>query len=409
VTIHQTPRKAAQAFIFVTLVFDTLGMGIASPVMPKLVGELTGGDAARVAEVFGVFGTLFFVGVFFGAPVQGALSDSYGRRPVILISCFVTALDYAIVALAPNLGWFYVGRALVGLAAGNIAASIAYLIDVTPPEERVRMFSFAGAAANVGIAFGPAIGGIAGTYSLRLPFWIAVGLCLVNALYGLFVLPESLPPEKRSRFSWRNTNPVSSMTGILRDYPIMLKWFAVIVLANLAQLGANSIFPVYLSYRYNWSPIDLSIYMSYFGFMSIFLQAAVIPGLTLRFKDLTLLGIGAVLQSLAIALCGLSPFGLGYVGFATLWGLGSMMLGAITNGFLSQSIGQSDQGRVQGAARSLSSLVGLVAPGLFAFMLATGIRLGGKPFSGIAYVVSGVLSAIAALMILDIVRKNAKR
>jgi DHA1 family tetracycline resistance protein-like MFS transporter len=384
-------------------------MGIASPVLPKLVGELTGGDAARVAEVFGVFGTLFFIGVFFGAPVQGALSDSYGRRPVILISCFVTALDYAIVALAPNLGWFYVGRALVGLAAGNIAASVAYLIDVTPAEERVRMFSFAGAAANVGTAFGPVIGGIAGTYDLRLPFWIAVGLCLVNALYGLFVLPESLAPENRSRFTWRSSNPVSAMTGILRDYPIMLKWFVVIVLANMAQIGVNSIFTVYTSYRYGWSPIDLSIYLSYFGFMSIFLQAAVIPGLTLRFKDLTLLGIGAVLQSLCIALCGLSPFGLGYIGLATFWGLGSMMLGAITNGFLSQSIGQSDQGRVQGAARSLSSLVGLVAPGLFAFMLASGIRFGGKPLSGAAYVVSGVLSAVAALMILNIVRQNAKR
>ncbi len=397
-------RQAAHAFIFVTLVFDTMGMGIASPVLPKLVTQLSGGDAARVAEIFGIFGTLFFVGVFLGAPVQGALADSYGRRRVILISCFVTAVDYMIVALAPTLGWLYVGRAMVGLAAGNIAAVVAYLIDITPAEDRIRMFSFAGAAANVGTAVGPLIGGVAGTYNLRLPFWIAAGLCLVNALYGLFILPESLPPEKRSTFSWRNTNPITAVTGIVRDYPAMLKWYAVIVLATASQLGVNSIFAVYTTYRYGWSPTNLGLYLTYFGCWSIFLQGVVVPVLTTRLSERTLVISGAALQAGFIVLCGLSPYGLGYVAFASLWALGLVLMSASVNGLLTRSIGDSDQGRVQGAARSVSSAVGLVAPGVFALMLADGIRFGGKAASGLPYIASGVLVMLATLVVLGIMQ-----
>jgi len=404
VTAPRPTRQPAQAFIFVTLMFDTMGMGIGGPVLPDLVRQMTGGDAARVAEVFGIFGTLFFVGVFFGAPLQGAISDSFGRRRIILISCVVTAIDYLIVALAPNLGWLYVGRSLVGIAAGNIAAVFSYLIDITPAEDRIRMFSFAGAAANVGTAVGPLIGGVAGTYNIRLPFWIAAGFCLINAVYGLFILPESLPPEKRAVFAWRNVNPLSAMIGVLRDYPVMVKWFAVIVLANAAVLGVNSIFPVYTTYRYDWSRADLSYYLTFFSLWALVLQAVLVPVMTRRFKQWTLFLIGSAFQAGAIVLCGLSPYWAGYVGFASAWAFGMVLMSASVNAMLSADVGDSDQGRVQGAARSLTSLVGLFAPGLFALILAWAIRFGGKALSGLPYIASGVLFVLATLVVISIYR-----
>jgi DHA1 family tetracycline resistance protein-like MFS transporter len=398
------PKLPAHAFIFVTLVFDTMAIGIASPVLPNLVEQLTGGDAAHVAEVFGVFGTLFFIAQFFAAPVQGALADAHGRRPVILISCFGMAADFVLMALAPTIGWLYVGRAISGIATGNIAAVVAYLIDVTPAEDRVRMFSFAGAAANIGTALGPLIGGVAGTYNLRAPFWIAVGLCLINALYGLFVLPESLKPENRAPFKWRHANPVGAGISVVRDYPVMVRWIASIVLFSVALMGVNSIYTVYTSYRYAWAPAQIGVYLSVLGFWNIAIQGAVVPFFAKRFKDTALLIGGTGMGAVALAACGLAPIGLAYAGFAMVSVIGLTFGNAALNGVLSKQIGPSDQARVQGALRSVNSIVGLIAPGLYALMLANSIRLGGPMTSGIPYLASGVLMAISTLVILPYVR-----
>jgi DHA1 family tetracycline resistance protein-like MFS transporter len=188
----------------------------------------------------------------------------------------------------------------------------------------------------------------------------------------------------------------------------MWKWLAVVVLANAAQLGVNSIYTVYVTYRYSWQPADLSVYLSYFGFLSIFLQAAVVPFMSRQFQEWTLLIVGAVLNSAFIALAGLAPFGLAYAACTSSWLLGMVLFSASTNSFLSRSIGDSDQGRVQGAARSVSSLVGLVAPGLFSLLLAYSIRFGGKPFSGVPFLVSGVLSVLTALLVVHVVRRQQK-
>ena len=403
------PRQAAVIFIFVTLVLDSMAGAIAYPVFPKLIGGMTHADAAHVAEVFGVFGTLFFVMQFFAAPVQGTLSDAFGRRPVILISAVGMAADYVIMALAPDLNWLYAGRAISGITAGGIAAATAYLIDVTPVAERTRIFGLAGAAASVGTAFGPALGGLAGEYNLRLPFWIAAGLSLLSAAYGWFVLPESLKAENRQPFALRHANPVSAMHGVFRTYPFLLWWALINVLYWLGTMGVNSIFAVYTSYRYGWSPREIGFYLGAVGVWSIVTQSLLLPVLIKRMTDRQAMIIGSLIQIVGIAAAGLAWNGIEYAVWALIWIVGLVLMGASTNTLVSARIGASDQGRVQGAFRSLNSVTGLFAPGLFALLLAHAIRDGGKPWSGGPYVLAGVMAAVGMIFAIRVTRGASAR
>lgn len=402
------PRQAAVIFIFVTLVLDGMAGAIAYPVFPKLIGGMTHADAAHVAEIFGVFGTLFFVMQFFAAPVQGTLADSFGRRPVILISAIGMAADYVIMALAPDVHWLYVGRAISGITAGSIAAATAYLIDVTPVAERTRIFGLAGAAASVGTAFGPALGGLAGEYNLRLPFWIAAGLSLLSAAYGWLVLPESLKPENRQPFALRHANPVSAMHGVFRAYPVLLWWALITALYWLGTMGVNSIFAVYTSYRYGWSPRDIGFYLGAVGVWSIVTQALILPVLIRWLNDRQAMIAGSLIQAVAIAAAGLVSSGIGYAAWALVWIVGLVLDGAATNTLVTAQIGASDQGRVQGAFRSLNSVTGLFAPGLFALLLAHAIRDGGKPWSGGPYVLSGVMVLVGLVIAMRVTRRATK-
>jgi DHA1 family tetracycline resistance protein-like MFS transporter len=397
-------RQAAIAFIFVTLVLDAMAGGIAYPVLPALVGKIGHADAAETAEIFGVFGTLFFVMQFFAAPLQGAMSDSFGRRPIILISTFGMALDYIVMALAPNIGWLYAGRTISGITAGSISAATAYLIDVTPASDRTRIFGLAGAAMSVGTAIGPALGGLAGSYDLRLPFWIAAGFGFASMLYGWFVLPESLKPEVRTSFTWRNANPVGAMSGIVRDYPILLWWALVLALYSIASMGVNSIYAVYVSYRYEWSPRDIGLYLTAVGIWSIVTQSLLLPLIIKRFNDRQAMIIGSIVQVIGIAAAGLVPMGIGYAVFAFVWIVGLVVDGAATNTILSEAVSASDQGRTQGAARSLTSVTGLIAPLIFSQILAFSIRAGGKPLSGLPYVTSGVLTLVGLVVAIRVTR-----
>jgi DHA1 family tetracycline resistance protein-like MFS transporter len=209
------PRRAALAFVFVTVVLDMLALGMIVPVLPKLVVTFEGGDTASAARIYGLFGTVWALMQLVFSPVLGALSDRFGRRPVILLSNLGLGLDYLLMAWAPTLGWLLVGRIISGITAATFATAGAYIADVTPPEKRAGAFGMLGAAFGVGFVLGPAVGGVLGHIAPRLPFWVAGAFSIVNALYGLLVLPESLPPERRSPFSWRRANPVGSLKHIV--------------------------------------------------------------------------------------------------------------------------------------------------------------------------------------------------
>ena len=209
-------RRAAATFIFFTVTLDMLALGLIAPVLPRLIEGFLHGDTSSAARMLGLFGTVFAAMQFFFSPILGSLSDRFGRRPVVLLSNFGLGLDYILMAWAPALNWLFLGRVISGLTASSIPTAMAYMADVTPRERRAAAFGMLNAAFGIGFVLGPAVGGFLGNINPRLPFWVAGGLSLVNGLYGLFVLPESLSRANRSPFSWARANPVGSLNLLNR-------------------------------------------------------------------------------------------------------------------------------------------------------------------------------------------------
>ncbi|MGA9867405.1 MAG: MFS transporter, partial [Acetobacteraceae bacterium] len=243
---------AAIAFILVTVTLDMLALAIIIPVLPELVLGFLGNDTARAARVFGVFGTAWALMQFLFSPVQGALSDRFGRRPVILLSNFGLGLDYVLMALAPGIGLLFVGRVISGISAASISTAGAYIADVSAPEKRAAGFGLISVAFGIGFVLGPALGGVLGQMSPRLPFWVAAALSLANGMYGLLVLPESLPPDRRVGFAWRRANPIGALR-LLLAYPGLLGLAVISFLYSLAHQALPAVFVLYGYYRYGWS------------------------------------------------------------------------------------------------------------------------------------------------------------
>ena len=378
-------RKAALAFIFITVLIDVLSFGVIIPVLPHLVEEFTGGDIASAARWVGVFGMVFAAVQFISTPVQGALSDRYGRRPVILISCLGLGLDFIFMALASSLGMLLVGRILSGIASASFTTANAYIADVTSPEQRARSFGMIGAAFGLGFVVGPLIGGWLGGIDLRLPFWFAAGLALLNFLYGLFVLPESLPAQRRSpRFDSAHANPFGALV-MLRRYPQVFGLAAVVFLAQLAHYVYPSIFVLFADYRYGWGPREVSWVLAVVGVLSIVVNAGLV-GRTVKAlgeRRTLLLGLGC-------GVVGFAVYGAAPNGWVFMLGLPVSALWALaapaTQALVTREVGAEVQGRIQGALMSLVSLAGIAGPLLFAnvFALFVGehapVQLPGAPW-----------------------------
>lgn len=388
------PRRAAVVFIFITVVLDILALGIVIPVLPVLVEDFLGGDTAQAAMMFGLFGTVWALMQFIFAPVLGALSDRFGRRPVILISCFGLGLDYVLMAVAPSLGWLFVGRVLSGITAASFTTAGAYISDVTPIEKRAAGFGMIGAAFGVGFVLGPAVGGILGAVDPRLPFWVAGGLALANAAYGYFVLPESLPPEKRKPFSWRNANPMGSLQ-LLRRYPGLMGLASVSVMYHLVHHVLPSVFVLYVGYRYGWNPRDTGLTLAAVGVMSIIVQGGLVRPLVARFGERRVL-----LTGLSGGIVGYAIFGLAAA--PTMFWLGLPVFGLMglfnpsLQALMTRRVSASDQGQLQGINGSFMGLTGIVGPGLFTwtFALAIGPRAGWH-VPGAPFVLASVLLTVA--------------
>jgi DHA1 family tetracycline resistance protein-like MFS transporter len=246
-------RRAATIFIFITVLIDMLTFGMIGPVLPKLIASFVGNNYANAAELIGLFATAWALMQFFCSPLLGMLSDRVGRRPVILVSNAVTVIDYAIMALAPNLWWLFAGRVLSGIATANMSTASAYIADVTPPEKRAAAFGMIGSAFGLGFVLGPAIGGLVGNVNPRFTFWVAAGFALLNTLYGLFVLPESLARERRTpRLEWKRANPVGSLRLLRSHHQLWgLTW------VNFITYVGHEVFPnvwvIYCIAAFGWS------------------------------------------------------------------------------------------------------------------------------------------------------------
>ncbi|MCH1495116.1 MAG: TCR/Tet family MFS transporter, partial [Rubripirellula sp.] len=328
------PRQAAIAFILVTLFIDILGIGVIVPVLPELIIELLWGHSATTAETITVVDPLTGVGEvitrdkmysiagryagviaasyafmqFIFAPIMGVLSDRFGRRPVILVSLFGLGIDFLIQGFATSIGWLFAGRILAGVMGANFTTANAYIADVSTDETRARNFGFMGMMFGLGFTIGPAIGGLLGDLSPRLPFFVAAGLALVNWLYGYFVLPESLPPEKRASLSFREANPFSSIMR-LGAYPIVAGLAIVFMCKSLAQRGLENVWVLYTSYRYEWDTTTNGMALGLVGICAIVVQGGLVRPVVKRFGERKTVIFGSVVGTLGFLGYGLANEG----------------------------------------------------------------------------------------------------
>ncbi|MGH7186854.1 MAG: MFS transporter, partial [Pseudomonadota bacterium] len=269
------PRRAALAFIFITVMLDMLALGMIIPVLPRLVMDFVGGDTASASKIYGLFGTAWALMQFLFQPLAGALSDRVGRRPVVLLSNLGLGLDYVLMALAPNLIWLFIGRIISGITAASFSTAGAYIADVMPPEKRAGGFGMIGAAFGIGFVLGPAFGGLLGGMDPRLPFWVAAGFSLANLLYGYFILPESLPRERRASLTLGRANPLGSLK-LLRRHRELLGLALVHFLYNLAHHSLPSVFVLYAFYRYGWDERIVGLTLAGVGVCAMVVQGGMI-------------------------------------------------------------------------------------------------------------------------------------
>lgn len=361
------PRRAATLFIFVTVLIDMVTFGMIGPVLPKLIAGFVDNNYARAAEIIGVFATVWALMQFFCSPLLGMLSDRIGRRPVILISNAVTVVDYAIMALAPNLSWLFAGRVLSGIATSNMSAASAYIADVTPPEKRAAAFGMLGSAFGLGFVLGPAIGGLVGNINPRLTFWAAAAFALLNTLYGLFVLPESLARERRTpKLEWKRANPVGSLR-LLRSHHELWGLTWVNAITYLAHEVFPNVWVIYCIAAFGWSTGSVGLTLALVGTVSAINQATMVGRVVKRLGERRTL-----LASLVIAVAGLALMGTnnGILFLIAAVVISLPMYQASSQALMTRRVGPEAQGELQGALGSIRGISMLIGPSLFTLTFA---------------------------------------
>jgi MFS transporter, DHA1 family, tetracycline resistance protein len=393
------PRGATVAFIFVTILLDMLALGIVIPILPKLIESFVANDTASAARIFGLFGTAWALMQFIFSPLFGSLSDRFGRRPVILLSNFGLAADYVLMALAPSLAWLFLGRVISGITSASISTAFAYIADTTAPDRRAAVFGKIGVAFGAGFILGPALGGLVGGLSPRLPFWVAAGLSFANGLYGLLILPESLPKERRAAFRWKSANPIG-MLPLLRSSRALAGLQVANFFAQLAHVVLPSVFVLYAGYRYGWDVKTVGLTLAIVGVCSMVVQGLAIGPIVKRLGERRALLLGLGFGAAGFLIYGVAPTGPWFwlgIPVMALWGVS----GAATQALMTRMVAPDQQGQLQGATASVQSLSQLLGPFLFTLTFAYFIsdsapfKLPGAPFL-LAAVLLVLAAAIAA-------------
>lgn len=389
-------RRATIAFILVTALLDVMSMGIIIPVLPQLIEKLAGSNSA--AGLWnGVFVALWAAMQFVCSPIIGSLSDRFGRRPVILTSIAGLALDFVLVALAPNLWWLALGRILAGVTSSSFTSVFAYMADITAPEDRARGYGLIGAAFSGGFVAGPLLGGLLGEISLRAPFWAAAGLTAVAFLYGLFVLPESLPPEKRMAFSWKRANPFGALR-LLQSHRELSGLAIVTFMLHFAHHLFSAVFVLYAGDRYGWGAWQVGTLLAMVGVLDMAVQGMLVGPVVRRLGDRATMVVGLGFGALGVAAMGLASNGWLFIAAMfpnALWGLAMPTLQSL----MTQHVSESEQGQLQGATNSVASIAGVLSPVFFGTIYSLSVGPApALPFIGSAFLISAaVLGGAAAL------------
>ncbi|MBY0113841.1 MAG: TCR/Tet family MFS transporter [Phycisphaerales bacterium] len=387
-------HRPALGFIFFTLLLDVLGFGLLIPVAPKLVQQLEGGKLQNAAWIYGLLVATYSIMQFFFSPILGALSDRFGRRPVLLVALFGSGLDYFAAALAPNLLVLFITRAINGISGASFTVCNAYIADVTPPERRHIGFGLAGAAFGLGFVIGPLLGGLLGHYDIRYPFWAAGFLTLINWLYGYFVLPESLSRERREHAArtQANLNPLGTM-GVLARYPRVGRMAAALFLVNLAMFGLHSTWVLFTDEKFGWSSVQVGLSLMFVGLGAAVVQGGLarklIPALGERNSLIYGLGVGTV----AYAAYALVPEGWMIYVVVVVASLGGIC-GPAGQAIITKSVASHEQGAVQGSLMGLQSIANILGPligtNVFAYFISDRAPI---HFPGAPLMVSSVLAA----------------
>ncbi len=398
------PRKAALSFIFITLFLDILGIGLIIPITPRLVGTFVSDPSAQ-SRTYGAFIALYAVMQFLFSPILGALSDKVGRRPVILGSLAGAGIDYLVMAMAPTLGLLFLGRLVSGITGASLTAATAYIADVSPPEKRAQNFGIIGIAFGLGFVAGPALGGIVGDFGqkmglgLRLPFFVAAGLSLVNAAYGAFVLPESLSLANRKAFSLSRANAFSAIVALKR-YPVVLGLAASLCLRNLAEFSLHAVWVLFTAYKFHWGIRETGISLALVGIVAAVVQGGLIRPIVRTIGERRAVLVGYGIAAFAYALYGVAAAGWMMYAIIVVTGFGGIA-GPTTQAIISRQIPANEQGAVQGALTSLSSLMGILAPALattlFGYFISprAPVHLPGAPFFSSALLTLAALAMAA--------------
>jgi len=396
--------KLAFAFIFVTVLLDSIGFGIIMPVVPHLIMDITGDGVADAARIAGLLMFTFAAMQFIASPILGNLSDRYGRRPILLFSLLAMGCNFLLMGWAPTLIWLFVGRMISGVSASTYGTANAYIADTFPPEKRAQYFALLGAGFGMGFIVGPAIGGFLGEYGPRTPFFAAAGLTFVNVIYGFFLLPESLKPENRRAFSLTRANPLAAIRQLWR-YPVVVMLLFVSFFYSLGHFALPSVWAFFTIEKFQWTPRDIGISLSAVGVAMIFVQAYLIRLVLPLWGPMKTAVVGLIATAISF-------FGYAFIPFA--WMMYVVIAIGALQGFVMPSIQSMMSGRVpanaqgelQGAIGSLSGLVTIISPPfmteLFAYFSGSGAPI---YFPGAPFFAAAILTLLALVLLLR-VRRN---
>lgn len=382
--MKNSTKKAAIGFIFITLLIDITGWGIILPVVPKLIKELIHSDISEAAKYGGWLGFAYAFTQFIFSPLIGNLSDRFGRRPVILISLFGFAVDYIFLALAPSIGWLFLGRIIAGLTGASLSTASAYIADISTEEDRAKNFGMIGAALGLGFIIGPVIGGLLGHYGARVPFYAAAGLCLLNFLYGYFILPESLDKSKHRPFDWKRANPIGSLK-FLGKHPEISGLVFALILIYIGVHAVQSNWHFFTMYTFGWTERMVGISLGVLGLLLGLVQGVLIRWTIPKLGEHKSIYYGLICYAIGLALFAFATQGWMMFIFLIPYSLGGIC-GPALQSVITKNIPSNEQGELQGALTSLVSATSIIGPpimtNLFYYFThdKAPVRFAGAPF-----------------------------
>ena len=390
-------KKAAMGFIFVTLLIDVIGVGIIIPVMPKLIEEMIQGTISEAAKYNGWLLLSYALTQFLFAPILGNLSDKYGRRPVLLVSLFGFGVDYLFLSFAPNITWLFVGRVIAGITGASFTTASAYIADISTPENRSQNFGMIGAAFGVGFIIGPVIGGLLGQFGSRVPFIAAAVLCLLNCLWGFFVLPESLPKEKRRKFEWKRAYPLLSLLN-LRKYKGISELVGSLILVYIAAHAVHSNWAFFVTEKFSWSQKMIGLSLGAVGLLVGLVQGGLIRIVHPWLGNKRSVYVGLLLYSIGMLLFGLATQSWMMFVFLIPYCLGGIA-GPALQSIISGQVPPNEQGELQGSLTSLMSLTSIIGPPIMTNLFAYFTRPKAPVhFPGAPFILGAILMLASTIM-----------